>query len=132
MRHGYIGGPGTGGFQNQSLAEATRERKGLRGLEWGAGQCEMEEVDATPHRKVGPTERQSGLIKGASGGGNGVYPSESWEREFYMYRRGTFESLGTRLFGNQPCKEARRDEGTWSDEKGCEPMNCHGRGRHVG
>ena len=33
--------------------------KGLRGLEWGAGQCEMDEVDATRHRKVGPSERQS-------------------------------------------------------------------------
>lgn len=48
--------------------------------------------------------------EGASGSGNGVNFSESWEREFYMYRRGTFESLGTRLFGNQACKRGEEEQ----------------------
>ena len=58
----HSGPVGPGDSRTQSLQEA--RGKGLRGQEWGAGQCEMEEVDATLHTTVGPSEKQSGLIKG--------------------------------------------------------------------
>lgn len=107
--------------------------EGLRGLEWGAGQCEMDEVDATRHREVGPSLRQSGLIKGGtSGSGNGVNLSEYWEREFLHVQERYIRVPRDKVIREPSLQRGEEEQRGHLDRvKGYKPMSCHGGGRHV-